>query len=64
MSKRSRKRKIILMSLAFMKNHGEKFVEMIPHYPEENKRAWRTLRGEIEDLYSELKQKFDSKTND
>lgn len=53
-----RKRRIILMSLDFMKCHGHEFVELIPHFKEENREAWKKLRGEIADLEEELKGKF------
>ena len=60
MSKSSRKRRIVLMCLSFFYSHGEQFVELIPHFKEENKQAWKVLRGEIKELYKELKVKFSS----
>jgi hypothetical protein len=46
------------MSLDFMKCHGHEFVELIPHFKEQNREAWKKLRGEIADLEEELKSKF------
>jgi hypothetical protein len=48
------------MCLSFFYSHGEQFVELIPHFKEENKQAWKVLRGEIKELYKELKVKFSS----
>lgn len=55
----SRQRRIILMCLDFFRAHGESFVELIPHFKEENKEAWKKLRREIIELHDELKVKFD-----
>lgn len=51
------------MCLDFFRAHGESFVELIPHFKEENKEAWKVLRREIVQLHDELKVKFE-KAND
>jgi 2-oxo-4-hydroxy-4-carboxy--5-ureidoimidazoline (OHCU) decarboxylase len=54
-----RKRRIILMSLAYMHKYGEPFVELVKGGTrEQNMQAWETLRGEIKELHAELVQKF------
>jgi hypothetical protein len=55
---KQRQRKIILMCLQFFHKYGHAYVDLIEHDQEENKKAWKTLREEIRELYQELSEKF------
>jgi hypothetical protein len=55
---RERKRRIVLMSLAYMYKFGEPFIDLVKRgTPEENKKAWGILRKQIKEIHTELKQK-------
>jgi hypothetical protein len=57
---KSRKIRILLMSLSYMYKYGEAFVDLLKDSSqEESAKAWKILREQIKAVHSELKEKLD-----